>query len=449
MGKNVLLFYSNEETCTHLIGTYRQSPLSFTEKRTMESVKKELLSHKYQLFLSRCEYFDESQVEILDLIKKHNLKTRAVYIPKYGTVEEAVRAIKLGAGDFIVAEEVTAQIFDAMLPEEFRHNRSISNPAIINPQEPVIAEYTMVGESPAINEVRSAITMVSQSNAAVLITGESGTGKDIVARLIHQESERKNQPFIAINCAALPKDVIENELFGHEKGAFTGALNKKMGAFELANNGTLFFDEIAEMNPDTQAKLLRAIESKSFRRLGGNDEVKVDVRVVAATNKKIADAIASGHFREDLYYRFSVIEIDIPPLRNRRSDLPLLIDHFLSDFGRKYGKPKQSFSEEALKLLLAYDWPGNVRELRNIIERAMVTRSENIIESDFLPPRISKQKHPENSIVIPVGSTYNEAERILILQTLRSVKNNRSQAAKVLGLSRKTLHNKLNKYKLD
>jgi DNA-binding NtrC family response regulator len=446
MIKNILLYYSSGEIFSHLTVPYETS-LSFTERTSMVHAQRDLLTEQFPFLLSRCEFFDSTQREILSFIKKYNLATQAVFLAKSGTIEDAVQAMKLGARDFIVAPTVTPKIFDSALPEESRR-RTADPRTMATLQQPTDGEYTMIGETRAINEVRSAISLVTQSSAAVLITGESGTGKEIVARLIHQESNRKNHPFVAINCAALPKDVIENELFGHEKGAFTGALLKKQGAFELANKGTIFFDEIAEMNPDTQAKLLRAIESKSFRRLGGNDEVKVDVRVVAATNMKVADAIASGQFREDLYYRFSVIEIEMPPLRDRREDIPLLIDYFLTDLARRYGKPKQSFSDSTLKMMMAYDWPGNVRELRNIIERAIVTRTENIIEDDFLPPRITNLKPSDNIIAIPVGTSFSEAERVIILQTLESVNHNQSKAAKILGLSRKTLHNKLKVFKL-
>jgi DNA-binding NtrC family response regulator len=447
MIQNILLYYASGETFSHLTLPYETS-ISFTERTSMVHVQRDLLTQKFPLLISRCEFFDSFQREILVFIKKYSLAAQVIFIAKSATVEDAVQAIKLGARDFIVAPSITPKIFDSALPEELRRRVAGTGTSAAT-QHPPDGEYIMVGETRAINEVRSAISLVTQSTAAVLITGESGTGKEIVARLIHQEGDRNGQPFVAINCAALPKDVIENELFGHEKGAFTGALIKKQGAFELANNGTIFFDEIAEMNPDTQAKLLRAIESKAFRRLGGNDEVKVDVRVIAATNMKIADAISSGRFREDLYYRFSVIEIDMPPLRDRREDIPLLIDHFMTDLARRYGKQKQSFSEPAMKLMMAYDWPGNVRELRNIIERAIVTRTESVIDSDFLPSRITNSKPFENTITIPVGTSFSEAERILILQTLESVNNNQSKAAKILGLSRKTLHNKLKIFKLN
>jgi transcriptional regulator with PAS, ATPase and Fis domain len=246
-----------------------------------------------------------------------------------------------------------------------------------------------------------------------------------------------------VNCAALPKDVIENELFGHEKGAFTGALPKKAGCFELADGGTLFLDEIAEMTTETQAKLLRAIELQGFRRLGGKEEINVNVRTIAATNKNVSAALKSRELREDLYYRLSVIEIFIPPLRERKEDIALLAEHFLSLFSEKYGKPRQHFSDECLEMLIAYEWPGNVRELKNVVERSVVICQNEVLSPQALPERISAQQSIPSNITIPLGSSAQVAERMLILQTLASVGNNKSKAARILGVSRKTLHNKL------
>jgi transcriptional regulator with PAS, ATPase and Fis domain len=307
-------------------------------------------------------------------------------------------------------------------------------------------EPVLVGESPSICEIRSAISLVARSVTPVLITGESGTGKEIVARLIHAQSDRAHEPFIAINCGALPKDVIENELFGHERGAFTGALPKKAGCFELADAGTLFFDEVGEMHPETQVKLLRALELKAFRRLGGSDEISVDVRTLAATNKDISSALRSGDLREDLYYRFSVIEIFIAPLRERREDVPLLVAEFLSLFTEKYNKPPQRFSDDAMEFLVAFDWPGNVRELKNVVERAIVMCQEEVIGPKFLPERITGQQTNQCHIIIPSGTALHDAERTIILQTLASVQNNRTKAAKILGLSRRALLYKLQRY---
>ncbi len=303
-----------------------------------------------------------------------------------------------------------------------------------------------IGNSSAIREIYSMIQLVADSNTAVLITGESGSGKDVVARLIHLKSPRADLPFIAINCAAVPKDVFENELFGHESGAFTGATSKKTGYLEMANGGTLFFDELAEMDTDTQAKLLRVIENKSFRRLGGKDEINVDVRMLAATNKNISNALESSELRKDLYYRFSVIEIFLPPLRERKEDVPLLIDHFLITFGQKHNKLNKRFSDESRDILIRYDWPGNIRELRNVIERAIIMCPNDIITPNYFPDHISGFKQKDNFITIQVGTSLKSAERDIIIKTLAIVSNNKSKAAHILGLSRKALYNKLGRF---
>ncbi|HEY6193273.1 MAG TPA: sigma-54 dependent transcriptional regulator [Bacteroidota bacterium] len=307
-------------------------------------------------------------------------------------------------------------------------------------------EPVLLGRSASIGEIRSAVALVAKSPTAVLISGESGTGKEVVARLIHAQSDRANKPFIAVNCGALPKDVIENELFGHEKGAFTGALPKKAGCFELAEGGTLFFDELAEMHTETQVKLLRAIELKCFRRLGGTEEIRVDVRTLAATNRDVSAALKSRDLREDLYYRFSVIEIFIPPLRERREDIPILLEAFLGVFGERYGRTGQSFSPDAVEMLTGFDWPGNVRELKNVVERAVVMCLEDVIHPKYLPEKINGSRKPSSQISIPVGTSLKGAEKAIVLQTLASVQDNRSKAARVLGLSRRALLYKLHRY---
>ncbi len=301
-----------------------------------------------------------------------------------------------------------------------------------------------ITQDSAMLEILMKIRLIANSRASVFITGESGTGKEVIASLIHYYGDDRRRPFIAINSAALPKDVVDNELFGHEKEAFTGAVSKKEGCFELAHNGILFLDEIVEMHPQTQAKLLRAIESKSIRRLGGREEIKVDTRIIAATNRDLQASLKSGDLREDLFYRLSVIEIHIPSLRERKEDIPLLVKHFLSLLTQKYGGIEKRFSDECMEMMKEFNWPGNIRELRNVVERVLLTCSDEIITPQYLPERISGHAAVCQYIKIPIGVTMNIAEQMLIDQTLASVQNNISAAARILGLSRKTIHNKLN-----
>lgn len=302
---------------------------------------------------------------------------------------------------------------------------------------------TYVTRDPTVQALLQRAELVAMSQAPVLITGESGTGKDVVARYIHEKSGKSAHPLIAVNCAALPQDVIDNELFGHEREAFTGAHSKKAGCFELAHLGTLFLDEIAEMPPAVQAKLLRALETKRFRRLGGSDEVEVDVRIVAATNRDIAQALSSGQLREDVYYRLRVVDLHLPPLRERPGDIELLLDHFTALFCRKAEKPLKEFDDESLEILNAYAWPGNVRELRNMVEGIVITCPHRTITPRNLPERMNRAHVLSNAITIPVGSTIQEVEQMMIEYTLQSTGGNKSKTAQILGVSRKYLYERL------
>ncbi len=315
----------------------------------------------------------------------------------------------------------------------------------------------LIGKSPAIEEIRNKAKQVAKCKAPILIIGESGTGKEVLAKLIHYHSKRSENSMIAINCGAIPKDLVESKLFGHEKGAFTGAESQKKGCFELADGGTLFLDEIGEMSYSLQAKLLRAVELKSFRRIGGEEKISVDVRIISATNQILNDQIKAGNFRKDLYYRLNVIELRIPPLRHRKEDIPLLAEHFLNKFTKVYDVSQKEFSDTCMKVFMTYNWPGNVRELKNVVERSVVMSTGSVIDTDILPQQISEIKKDEkplldpnqdfsNYIHIPVGSSLKEVERKVILDTLSRVDNNKSEAAKILGFSRRTLHNKLDEY---
>lgn len=445
ISRNILLYSANGEDSQSFVNTLHDHDVRVREIKDSAIVLNELLTSQYQVVIVRCYEFAIMQRNLLKLVKAHGLPVGVIILAKKGSVNDAVEAMRMGALDFRVVSKLDAvvvqQILDEHLhntPQRFKKKES-SDSSGGDPQ--------LIGESRTIQEVRSAICLVADSEAAVLITGESGTGKEIVARLIHSHSRRTAKPFVALNSAAIPKDVIENELFGHEKGAFTGALEMKQGAFEHAHGGTLFFDEIADMGKDTQAKVLRAIESKRFRRLGGKEEVQVDVRIIAATNKNIPSAIKAGEFREDLYYRFSVIEIALPPLRERREDIPLLAEHFLKSFALKYERPPQRFTDEAMDMLMKFEWAGNVRELQNLVERAVITCQTETIDVEHLPTRLTNHKPLGSCITIPIGSSFDVAEKQIILQTLASVHDNKSKAARILGLSRKTLHNKLNQFR--
>jgi len=302
-----------------------------------------------------------------------------------------------------------------------------------------------------MQEIFHLIEMVAPSTASVLITGASGTGKELVARTVHDLSPRRNKPFVPINCAAIPETLIESEIFGHEKGAFTGALERRTGCFELAEGGTLLLDEIGEMPVATQAKLLRVLEDRKLRRLGSKVETTVDVRVLAATNKVPEEAVARGELRNDLYYRLNVFNIHMPPLREHKEDVPELVERLLGEMSEKHGRKVAVVSEAVLNLFHNYSWPGNVRELRNTLERAVIVCDGAVIETRHLPPGFGQttvRTSPEDpdAVRLGVGTTVEEAERLLILKTLAATSNNKTRAAEILGISLKTLHNKLKEY---
>ncbi|MBA2705667.1 MAG: sigma-54-dependent Fis family transcriptional regulator [Blastocatellia bacterium] len=308
----------------------------------------------------------------------------------------------------------------------------------------------LVGSSPAMREIYSLVEQIAPSSASVLITGESGTGKELVARTIHQLSPRKDRPFVGINCSAIPESLMESELFGHEKGAFTGAASRRPGCFELAEGGTLLLDEISEMPAMLQAKLLRVIEERSVRRLGSQKEIDIDVRILAATNQDPQEAIAKGTLREDLLYRLNVFRIQIPALKERKEDLPLLAQYLVTKLAEKHSRPARFLHPAAISALQFHAWPGNVRELRNVIERAVIICSgEEIERHHFAPYPIDQRERSRNedTITFPVGTPIEEVERQMIIRTLKKTKNNKTRAAELLGISLKTLHNKLNLYR--
>lgn len=419
-----------------------------------------LLSERFDVALIDLTLEDHNGLEILRTARQAELPTEIILVTGHGSIDTAVEAMRLGAYDYLTKPVDSKDLLRIVKHAVEKANLLEQNRTLQNQLKSLTRYQDLIGKSNVMQELFQTLEAVAGSDASVLITGESGTGKELVARAIHQRSERRDGPFIAVNCAALPGNILESELFGHEKGAFTGAIKDKAGYFEQADKGTLFLDELTEMPYDVQAKLLRALETQTFRRVGGTRDIKVDVRVLAASNRQVHEAVAEKQLREDVFYRLAVVEIDLPPLRERVEDIPLMASDFLRRFASANNKTIRRFTPEAMEVMLNYPWPGNVRELRNAIERAVILCKADEIQVNDLPPRIrgavesnntSASGHaaaviPANLVAVPLGTTVEEMERQLILRTLEMQGNNKTRAAEVLGISLKTLHNKLNRY---
>jgi putative PEP-CTERM system response regulator len=383
-------------------------------------------------------------IELLKRAKEISPSIEVIIVTAYGSIPTAITAMKEGAYDYIekpFCPEKAELLIERLVEHQGLLEENIS---LHQRLEERYRFENIIAKSPKMQQVIEVIKVVAKSNATVLITGESGTGKELVARAIHSQSYRKDKPFIAVSCAALPESLLESELFGHEKGAFTGAHVQRRGKFEIANRGTLFLDEIGEMSANIQVHLLRVLEEKEFTRVGGNELIKVDVRVISATNKDMKKAVASGQFREDLYYRLNVVTIELPPLRERKEDIPLLAQHFLKKFAVENQKEITGFSPEASDFLLKYDWPGNVRELENAIERAIILAKNSYIDAADMP-----QENLQLVQSTPVGKSLEEVEKEHILNVLSETGGNYSQAARILGISRITLYNKMRNFGLS
>jgi two-component system, NtrC family, response regulator HydG len=384
---------------------------------------------------------------LMEALRSRDLLVECIVITGEASVDTAVEAMRSGAYDYIEKPLTKQKLtrLKALIPkaiekyETRRKNRDLSSMI-----EGLTSFGELIGQSEPMREVYGLIEAVAPTSASVLVLGESGTGKELVARAVHQKSERAKGPFYALNCAALPKEILENELFGHEKGAFTGSVNEKAGAFENASGGTLFLDELAEMAPDIQVKLLRAIETRSIRRLGGKKEIPVDIRIVAATNKDVQKAIAANELREDLYYRLAVVEFVLPPLRERGTDILLLAESFLQRFSKQNGKKVTAFGDGAREWMAMYTWPGNVRELKNAIERAVIlSRTSEVSASDLLPRHLRGAAEALGPVTLPVGSSMAEARRQMALRTFAQVGGDLAKAASTLGMNEAQLRDEL------
>lgn len=405
----------------------------------------------FDLILTDIQMPEKNGLELLREIKEFDPSLPILVMTAYGTVESAVEALRNGAYDYLTKPFETDEIRLAVA-KALEHKRLIAENRYLHQELDERYQFSgIVGNSPLMADIYEMAASVAISNASVLISGESGTGKELVARSIHYNSQRKDKPFIVLNCAVFSEGVLESELFGHEKGAFTGAIAQKKGRFELANNGTLFIDEVAEMTPSAQVKLLRVLQEHEFERVGGDRTIKTDVRIVAATNKELVEQVKSGAFREDLYYRLNVIHIELPPLRDRREDVEPLANYFLAKYVKETGKKITQIAPKALACLVGYDWPGNVRELQNAIERAVVLCRGDVITPRELPRDVAGDSEICLSLPQQGGNLteiLEDLERQLIIQTLRQQGASQTKAADILGIARTTLRYKMEKYGL-
>ena len=407
-------------------------------KRALELVR----THRVDVVLTDLMMPGTTGLELLPAIKSVAPDVEVVLMTAYGSVEAAVNAMREGAYDFVEKPLKRISIVKSVRKAAERHKLVLEN-RTLKDEIKILTKREIVGSSSAWRRVVDVATQAAPSLATVLILGESGTGKELLARYIHEKSARSKGPFVPVNCAAIPETILESELFGHERGAFTGAIAKRDGRFARASGGTLFLDEIGELSPTVQVKLLRVVQEGEYEPVGGNT-VRADVRIVAATNRDLLAEVSAGRFREDLYYRLNVIAITAPPLRARREDVPLLVDHFLGLYCAKNGRSRLKPSRVALEKMLDYSWPGNVRELENVIERAVVLcRSDALGEQD-LPDVVAHAVPPEpTSLTFPVGTTLDEIELRVIKETLRHTKGDKSVAAQLLGISTRTIYRKL------
>ncbi|MCA9172444.1 MAG: sigma-54-dependent Fis family transcriptional regulator, partial [Planctomycetales bacterium] len=388
------------------------------------------------------------EIDGLDLVRQiHEThpETHIIVITAYGTVETAVEAMRRGAYDF-VTKPIDLNVIRHQVQQAAEHHRLVTENHRLRDQLAEVGTISeIVGNCKATHDVLRQVRQVAQTDATVLILGESGTGKELTARAIHQLSPRHDKPFVTVNMGALPDSLLESELFGHEKGAFTDAIRQKIGSFEAAHEGTIFLDEVTETSPKSQVELLRVLEAREIRRVGGDKTIPIDVRVVSATNKDFDDLIRDGEFREDLYYRLNVIPIRVPALRERREDIPLLVEHFLNHFCKRYGREPKRMAVEAMNALISFGWPGNVRQLRNFMERLVVTVPTDVVHLADLPAETISSP---SAVCGSLSTAVEEAERNAILAALASCNYHREKTAKLLNISIRSLHYKMNRYGL-
>lgn len=392
-------------------------------------------------------------MEALREIVQVSPATPVIMMTAYGSIESAVEALKLGAEDYVTKpldmDELFLKVRKALDLRRLKEENLLAKEALRERFD----FSSIVGSSPKMQALFETLSLVAPTDATVLLLGESGTGKEVIAKAIHLNSPRRDRPLVKVSCAALPETLLESELFGHERGAFTGAHSRKKGRFELADGGTVFLDEIGELPPSTQVKLLRVVQDREFEPLGSERTIHTDVRIIAATNRDLEEDVKAGRFREDLFWRLNVVSIELPPLRERREDIPLLAEHFLRLYCQRNNKEIMGFSPRVMNAFLRYPWPGNVRELENVVERGVILSQREIITPEVLPPALrelaGEEPEQEDQQALMVGSSLRDVERAIILETLRRTGGNRTRAASILGISRKTLLNKLKLYGIN
>ncbi len=470
MSKNVLVVDDEPLMRDMLHSALRRKKMPVDQAENGQEALQLLAKKEYDIVISDMRMPKVSGLELLETIKKKYPTVDVIMLTAYGTIDDAVKAMQLGAYDFVEKKENT--LLDEI---EIRVDKLLEYRKLKSKTKKLEQELTsikveqkfnnsFIGQDKKMQDLFETIKTVAASSATVFVSGESGTGKELVARAIHEQSPRRNKPFIKVNCAALPDGLIESELFGHEKGAFTGAIKTTKGKFELADGGTLLLDEISEMNPLLQAKLLRVLQEREFEKIGDSKTIKLDVRIVASTNRDIKQAIKDGQFREDLFYRLNVIQLEIPALRNRKQDISILANFFIKKYNKIHQKDLKAISKEALDILNIYNWPGNVRELENTMERAVVLSRSEIVEVEALDLERMNLKNDEKLIGLAKSSESNEEfldlyqrkedvlplsklEEMAILKTLAAYEGNRTKTAEALQISIRTLRNKLNEYR--
>jgi DNA-binding NtrC family response regulator len=442
---------------TNLENFLRRQRFDVASAPTLAAAHDYLSRDNFDLIFMDMRLPDGEGIDLLKYLQTRPQRPLAVVMTGFGSVESAVECMKSGAFDYIIKPFSTDQIeFTLRKAQEFNQLLKVNT---LLSQESEDGDQDLLGRSPAMDSLRSLIRKVARTQATVLIQGESGTGKELVARAFYRESPRANAPFIKVNCAAIPENLIESEFFGHERGAFTGALTKREGRFELAHGGTILLDEISEISPAVQAKLLRVLQEREFERVGGNRTIKVDVRVIATTNRNLEQSVEKKEFRQDLFFRLNVVPVSVPPLRQRREDIPLLAAEFMRRLGRKHGVHVKGFTDASLRLLNEHSWPGNVRELQNVVERAVILCGENgILEPEHLgltgpaagtagdPAATASSAAPGSAADASKFPTLADLEKQHIFTALDRCKGNRTHAAKILDVSIRTLRNKLHEY---